>query len=58
LDVGHTSFNARIIANLIELIPSSMPVLVSAGSAALDAYAQFLGDCVQLADRDSRKAQS
>jgi hypothetical protein len=58
LDVGHTNFNARIIASLIELIPWSMSALVSAGSAALDAYAQFLGDCVQLADRDSRKAQS
>jgi hypothetical protein len=58
LDVGHTNFNARIIASLIELIPWSMSALVSAGSAALDAYAQFLGDCVQLADRDTRKAQS
>jgi hypothetical protein len=58
LDVGHTNFNARVIANLIERIPWGMPALVSAGSAALDAYAQFLGDCVQLADRDSRRAQS
>jgi hypothetical protein len=58
LDVGHANFNARIISNLIELMPWSIPVLVSAGSAALDAYGEFLGDCVQLADRDSRKVQS
>jgi hypothetical protein len=57
LDVGHTNFNARLIAKLIDLGPSSMPALVSAGTAALDAYAQFLGDCAQLADRDSHKAQ-
>ena len=58
LDVGHTNFNARAISKLIELMPWSMSALVSAGSAALDAYSQFLSDCVQLADRDSRKVQS
>jgi hypothetical protein len=58
LDVGQTNFNARAMSNLIELIPWSMPVLASAGSAVLDAYAEFLGDCVQLAGRDSRKVQS
>jgi hypothetical protein len=57
LDVGHTNFNARLIAKLIDLYPSSMPALVSAGTAALDAYAQFLGDCTELADRDSHKAR-
>lgn len=57
LDVGHTNFNARVIAKLIEFDPSSVPALVSAGTAALDAYAQFLGDCTELADRDSRKVQ-
>src|ERR1700730_17940095 len=39
LDVGHTNFNARVIANLIDLDPSSMSALVSAGTAALNAYA-------------------
>ena len=52
LDVGHTNFNARGIAKLIDLDPSSIPALVSAGTAALDAYAQFLG--AELADQDSR----
>ena len=56
-DVGHTNFNARVIAKLIDLDPSSMPALVSAGTAALNAYAQFLGDCTELADHDSREAQ-
>jgi hypothetical protein len=56
-DVGHTNFNARVIAKLIDLDPSSMPALVSAGTAALNAYAQFLGDCTKLADHDSREAQ-
>jgi hypothetical protein len=57
LDAGHTNFNARLIAKLIDIDHSSMPALVSAGTAALDAYAQFLGDCAELAHRGSRKTQ-
>ena len=57
LDAAHTKFNARSIAKLVELSPSRMSPLVSAGTAALDAYAQFIDDCVQLAKRDSRKAR-
>jgi Acetyltransferase (GNAT) domain len=57
LDAAHTRFNARSIAKLVELSPSRMAPLVSAGTAALDAYAQFIDDCVQLAKRDSRKAR-
>src|SRR5260370_3085346 len=57
LDLGHTTFNPQVIAKLIDLDPSRMPALVSAGTAALDAYAQFLGDCTELADHDSREAQ-
>ena len=53
LDVGHTQFNARAIAKLLTLEPSSLPALVSAGTAVLDAYARFLGDCAQLAERQS-----
>jgi len=33
----------------------SMSALVSAGAAALDAYAAFLSDCVRLADEEARK---
>src|SRR6202161_624838 len=50
LDIGHTKFNAQALAKLIDRIPESMPALVAAGSAALDAYAQFLTDCVELAE--------
>jgi hypothetical protein len=57
LEVGYTNLNASVIANLIDLDPSSVPAPVSTGIAALDACAQFLGDCTELADRDSRKAQ-
>jgi hypothetical protein len=56
-DAGHTNFNARVIAKLIDLDPSSMSALVSAGTAALHAYAQFLGDCTELAEHDSCEAR-
>jgi hypothetical protein len=51
LDVGHTHFNERELANLIDSTPESLPALVAAGTAALDAYAEFLSDCVALAQR-------
>jgi hypothetical protein len=51
LDVGHTRFNARELAQLINLAPETLPALVTAGAAALDAYSQFLTDCVELAVR-------
>ena len=51
LDIGHTEFNARQLSKLIDLLPESLPSLVAAGSAALDAYAQFLTDCVELAEK-------
>src|SRR6201987_402876 len=50
LDIGHTKFNARELAKLIDRVPESLPALVTAGSAALGAYAQFLDDCVELAE--------
>jgi hypothetical protein len=54
LDIGHTKFNARELAKLIDRIPESLPAQVAAGSAALDAYAQFLDDCVELAENHCR----
>jgi hypothetical protein len=51
LDIGHTQFNAQQLSKLIDLLPESLPSLVAAGSAALDAYAQFLTDCVELAEK-------
>jgi hypothetical protein len=54
LDIGHTKFNARELAKLIDRFPESLPALVTAGSAALGAYAQFLADCVELAENHCR----
>jgi hypothetical protein len=51
LDVGHTKFNARELEKLIVHHPTWVSVLVAAGSAALDAYAQFLTDCLERARR-------
>ena len=49
LDIGHTHFNERELAKLIDSDPESLGALVAAGTAALDAYAEFLNDCVALA---------
>jgi Acetyltransferase (GNAT) domain len=54
LDIGHTHFNAQQLSKFIDLFPESLPSLVAAGSAALDAYAQFLTDCVELAENHCR----
>jgi hypothetical protein len=53
LDVGHTHFNERELAKLIDSAPESLPALVAAGTATLDAYAEFLRDCVALAEHHS-----
>jgi hypothetical protein len=50
LDIGHTHFNAQQLSKVIDLLPESLPFLASAGSAALDAYSQFLADCAELAE--------
>jgi hypothetical protein len=54
LDIGHTHFNAQQLSKLIDLLPEGLPSLVAAGEAALDAYAQFLTDCVELAENHCR----
>ncbi len=46
IDVGHTKFNARQLDGFLKQRPDALPALVAAGSAALDAYAAFLGDCL------------
>jgi N-acyl-L-homoserine lactone synthetase len=58
LDAGHTTFNARAIDKLIDLMPGCLSALATAGAAVLDSYAQFLADCAQLADRDTEKVRS
>jgi Acetyltransferase (GNAT) domain len=58
LDQGHTRFNTLEMTRLLEAIPTCLPALVSAGTAVLDAYARFLADCAQLAERDSRNVKT
>src|SRR6202035_2097029 len=58
LDIGHTHFNAQQLSKLMDLVPESLPSLVAAGSAALDAYAQFLTDCVELAENHGQSSPS
>jgi hypothetical protein len=48
LDVAHTRFNERQLERLLQTNGGYLPVLVRAGRAALEAYALFLHDCVQL----------
>jgi hypothetical protein len=54
LDGAHTDLNAQMLADLLEQAPWSLPALATAGSAALGAYAEFLGDCVRLAEEHLR----
>jgi hypothetical protein len=57
VDAGHTKFNAAELARLVDRHPSFVEPLAAAGSAALDAYALFLGDCADLArDLTTRRA--
>jgi hypothetical protein len=52
LDAGHTNFNRLQLERLLEDQPDFLSGLVTAGSAALDAYAMFLGDCMGLLQRN------
>ncbi len=54
LDVGHTKFNARQVERLLARDSGALPTLVTAGTDVLEAYGQFLTDCLQLA-RERRK---
>jgi hypothetical protein len=49
LDVAHTRFNELHLDRLLEVCPDSLPALGRAGAEALQAYEQFLLDCLQLA---------
>jgi hypothetical protein len=58
LDIGHTHFNEQQLSKLIDLHPEGLPSLAAAGGAALDAYAQFLTDCVELSENHCRFSRS
>jgi hypothetical protein len=45
LDVGHTIYNKRAIAEFVNEYPEKIDMLIKLGSAALKIYADFLDDC-------------
>ncbi|MGH8930480.1 MAG: hypothetical protein ACRDZO_07555 [Egibacteraceae bacterium] len=47
LDRNHTQFNRRQMRAFLETRPEAVDPLVEAGSAALDAYGDFIADCVE-----------
>jgi hypothetical protein len=51
LDAGHTNFNRLQLSRLLEEQPGFLSGLVAAGSAVLDAYAEFLHDCLEFIPR-------
>jgi hypothetical protein len=55
LDVGHTKFNSRQLEGLLECNPEALSDLVSAGTDVLEAYGQFISDCLELAIRMRRE---
>lgn len=46
VDVGHTRFNERQLARLLEQHPRTLDALAAAGRDALDAYRRFLEECL------------
>ena len=52
LDVAHTKFNQSQLGRLLTEHPAFLPSLVAAGSGALEAYGQFLSDCLAMADTE------
>jgi Acetyltransferase (GNAT) domain len=58
LDGAHTDLNAGMLADVIQCSPWSLSLLAAAGSSALDAYAGFIDDCVQLAQDHARSVQN
>ena len=51
IDVSHTHFNEKQLNLFLNKYPDSLDALVEAGSKALDAYATFWDDCVELAQK-------
>jgi hypothetical protein len=50
LDVGHTALNARMMEELLHLMPENARTLAELGAQALDIYLRFLGDCLHSAE--------
>lgn len=56
LDHGHTEFNKRQLAELLEARPEALDLLVKVGTRALECYADFLAECLTLAELELRTA--
>jgi hypothetical protein len=54
--VAHTKTDAWAMAEVYRELPESVPVLAAAGTAILDAYSQYLDDCISLAEQQSFNA--
>ncbi|HEX8822165.1 MAG TPA: hypothetical protein VF794_19715 [Archangium sp.] len=50
LDVGHMELHARMMEELLQLMPENARTLAELGSEALDIYLRFLGDCMHSAE--------
>ena len=55
LDVGHTKFNSRQLDTLLARNPGILSIMVAAGSDVLDAYSEFLTDCLALAGQTRKE---
>jgi len=56
VDVGHTAFNQRKIAEFLQDHPDALDVLIEHGKSAIDYYLGFLDDSFELAKTLTPKA--
>jgi hypothetical protein len=49
LDVGHTRFNRRNLTRVLDEHPEFLPAMEAAGTEVLQAYGEFLADCLEAA---------
>ena len=57
-DAGHSAFNRLQLGRFLASHPNTLPALVRAGAAALDAYGAFLDDCLAAALRSEPAEES
>jgi hypothetical protein len=58
IDVGHTAYNRRLMTTLLGARPEARSALVDAGTAAVNAYLDFLGECLAVAKAEARQART
>jgi hypothetical protein len=49
LDIGHTRFNRRNLVRVLDEHPEFLPAMEAAGREVLEAYGDFLADCLEAA---------